>query len=414
MPRLSLAGSALCGIAGMPLSIDGSTPATFAGIPSGNWDWLQSGLGVGQADFAGTGDWRLYTYDPGTTTLTEILNLNPYEANRSSAGGNVWAIWTFGGGVGVRTSITGLGPFPAGQVLSVSRQGEIVLETAYLADSGIKVYSLGGSQIDQINGTLVYNDRLYARDGVLSYALTTTGWQLRDYRALTNLGFLQRGDGIDQLIPLVEGPDIWLLERNNIEQLTLRLKDSTTAWLVGVANPNEYLYPDVMLLSPGVARIAWSNTIGEDPDTLFVMDLTLATGANDLATVVAGALVFVPQAPLGTITVSGTVIPGGGGSGGGGSVGGSGSAGTAVLNKRAAPPPSVKPARRYPHVDQIKEFPVKQSLHLAWDRMSAHADSIQSLQAARTADAKTIADLRRAVAELARRAHVTFPGVDDV
>lgn len=409
MPRLSTLGSAIYGIADTP-NLDGSPVAAMAGFPtSGPWGWISPTVAFGPLApaFAST-DFSLYTYDPGGPTLTLI---DHYGANGTyvQAGGGNWACWV-SDGRGVKTNLPTLGPFPAGYVLAVSAQGEYALEAAFIADSGINVYAASGVQIDQISGTLTYNDRLRAVDGVLAYALTGQGWRLRDYRVSTNLSILVRSDAVDQCVPIVDGTDIWVLERNNVESLTLRKKDDTTAWLVRPPAVNEYLYPDAIRLSAGVVRIAWVNTIGEAADSLFVMDVTLATGANDLATVVAGALVFVPQAALGTTTVTGTISPGGGG---GWSPGGPSSPGRAVLNQRAAPPPPVRDPRRYPHVDQIQEFPTKQSLRLAWDQLGTQRETLTALQATIDAQAQELTDLRAQVAALARAGTVSFKGVTE-
>lgn len=371
MPRLSPAGSALMGIAGQALSIDGATPATFSGIQSGGWGWLSNTVIFGQDNIGGVA--RVHTYDVGSTALSLIANTG---ANWTVAGGGTYAYWV-GSGAGVGTNV-GVSVPAASFPLACSPLGDLaVLDVFQSASSGVRVYAQGGALLTVNNASLIYNGLAtscpaFLRDDILTYG-TAAGFQLCQYRPTPQfLSFLVRNDGVNWLTPVVDGTDIWVLERNNIGALTIREKTATTAWVV-VAGPSSVTFnPDVVLLSPGNVRIAWAETIGEERATLVVMDLDLATGANDVGVVVGTSLSFSPGAALSTTTVAGTLVPGSPASGGGGGPAGPGATGTpgaSVLAKRVAPPPPPAPTRVYPHVDEISHWPTQQSLRLAWDRV---------------------------------------------
>ncbi len=406
MPRLSALGSALMGAAGAPLSIDGATPATFSGVPAGYFQWYTNTVIFGQAEFV-AGTVHCYTYDVGSTTLTLVDSRG---ANWTIAGGGVWAAWL--GGTGVFGSLAAFTQ-PLGYAMHTSYAGETVLLASYASGSGLNFYNSGGTLIDAVSGTispsLPPNSSLFARDGLCAYNFGA-GYLLRDYLAQTNLSILQRGDMGNWMVPVVDGTDVWVLERTTISQLTIRKKDSTTAWVIEPSTPTVFA-PDVMRLSAGVVRVAWSTTAGEGAGDLIVVDLTLATGANTRGVVVGSALVFTPQAALGTMTVSGSISPGGGGGGGG--VSGGGSPGRAVINARVVAPPPVRDPRRYPHVDQIADFPTRQTTRLVWDQLGSHQETLTTVQATVASHAAEIAELRATIAKLTRTANATYKGAGD-
>ena len=305
MPRLNSTGSAVMGIGGISLSIDGSVPPLFSGVQSGGWDWFDDGVLFGQAD-VGSG-FRCYTYTVATPAVPPV-QVAASGGNVTAAGNSVWARFLTGG-TGVTTSYGG--SYPLAALADVSPTGHVVLIQNYQAGRGIQVYSSLG--VLQYTADVQINPQgnICLRGNVLTYR-DAAGWHLVDVSSGSAIAFTARTESINWMVPVtLTGGKIALLERS--ERLTIRYKDAVLGYVVQ-STPNTF-NPDAIELSAGIVRIAWSTTNGEGADNLQEMDLTLTNGVNQRGVVSGGTVVFSSRPALPTTSLPGTPVAGTDGTG---------------------------------------------------------------------------------------------------
>lgn len=287
MPVLNpTTGDAACGIGCIQISIQGGVPAALAGVIGGGCCWLTATKMIYQ-DCA---DAHLKTYDTGTTAIATVSTSG---ATKIGAGSGVWAAFLADGVSGVRTNVGGFGPFPAASLAAVGEDGSVAIVTTYQLGRGLTVYGPTGSVLSTIDITIFYP--VFAlRHGILAYSIGANTWVLRT-TAGVQLSYAQRSTGdTNWVVPVVSGDVVWVMERQG--DLTLRPKDSGLGYrLPGTAGVS--YNPDAIEVSPGVIRVAWADP-GDSVNSLRLLDVTLATGANTLGVPTAGVIVWTPQAAL--------------------------------------------------------------------------------------------------------------------
>lgn len=295
MPRLNTLGDAATGVGNIAIGINGATPAALAGILGGEPRWFRTTPSkriIFQNNTAGD----LSFYD---LTSLAVTSADPAGENRLGAGGSVWA--AFLTSTGTRTNVAGLGPFPAAALGDVSETGQVAINTSYSTGMGLQVYAASGVGLWALNPTLTGGTTVRCKDNYTAFS-DENGWHIWKNSPPALQSFTEQIDtSIVTVTPVVSGSNVLVLEGGN--RLTLRRKDSQQGYIITTGFA---FNPDVIELTPGVVRIAWSLTSGEAASDLVVMDLTLSSGANLLGTVVAGALVFVAGTPIKPTAMPGT------------------------------------------------------------------------------------------------------------
>lgn len=306
--RLNALGSATTGYA--TVGINGATPAALVGVFAGSRygpGWRSNTVIVYQSGGSGTGPWILDSYSTVTGLVT---NIDAVGLNNVGAGNGIYAAWL--SGTGVRTN-NGAGPFPAGALGDVSPDfGELVLIDTYPAVLGLTVYSAAGVAIYTDPTCFLTNaDVLRIRGHVLAYENRGL-WTLVNVLGTSLAYVLRINEPINWVTPIVLSTgEVLLLERSN--RLTLRYANRGIGWEIRPLGSLTF-NPDVIELTPGVVRIGWCTNSGESPDSLVIADLTLASGAFTISTVVGAVLVPVAQPTLAQMTFQ--VGPSTGGVGG--------------------------------------------------------------------------------------------------
>lgn len=308
--KFNSTGLALTGIGGAVgrVAVDGVVPAALGTMAGGGWGWLTDDIIAGPGDF-GSG-YLLRSYTISTLTVAD-LDPGVGDVNVFKAGNNVWA--AFLAGTGVWTSVAGLGPFPASSLADISPGGDIVLISVYQADRGVVVYNAGGSQTANRDVVLTLPS-IHARTGIVSYQ-TAASWQLMT-TAGVSVGYAPRTDAtVVSIVPCQVGSTVWVLEWAVGDTLTLRPAASGQGYTIASGVDNIF-NPDICDLSGGVVRVGWSTTTGEAHTDLRLMDLTLASGANTVATSAGGAgIVTTTGSPLSPAVFPVGAVVGGGGQG---------------------------------------------------------------------------------------------------
>lgn len=289
--RFSTLGSAAYGYGSV--AIDGSVPAalsTFgAGILYGP-AWLSTTKVLYQNNgVGGFGPSITESYDTGTLARATVDGAG---ANQICAGANNWATWL--AGRGVKTNIGALGTIADVTFGDVSTDhGELALWTHPQTGTGVKVYNATGTAVlFEDEAALIVGPPsvpFRIRGHILVY-FTTTGWQYQNVAGGSNLFAPRINESIGWITPVVTASGTQLvLERST--RLTLRYSAKPDGWEIA-PNGTFTENPDVMEISAGVIRIGWCANAGETADSLHIVDLTLATGAQRIGTVMAGAVVY--------------------------------------------------------------------------------------------------------------------------
>lgn len=288
MPRLNSAGSALCGIAGGQISIDGSIPAPLAGYTGGYWGWFDATHVYGPAD--GGSGWHVYQYQiSGSVSLVSAIGPNFF-----AAGGSVWAAATASSPSVVDTSVGGLGPFSGAYLADVSPDGQTVVIDNYQAGTGLSIYNASGSRILHLPAVTITQPYVRLRDNHLAYQ-DADGWHLVNVTTGATPLWYPRTDSVVTVVPVLVGSTLMVVELSN-NQLTARPASRATGYVVETGSNS--FNPDGVATSTAVLRMAYTSTLGEAPDSLIETDLTIATGANERGTVVGGVVVFQPGTPF--------------------------------------------------------------------------------------------------------------------
>lgn len=281
--RLSTLGDAVTGTS--TIGVNGATPAALVGVTGGS-KFGPAWLTDSQILYQNITGPILQSYDIGTTALATV---DAGGQNDLSAGAGKWA--AFLSGSGVRTNIS-VGPFATAALGDVSTDfGELAITLNYPTGPGITVYSSAGATLLSLPA-ITAGPIIRIRGHLMMYQAMTgqTGW----YMAHTLGGafaFAPRTDEpINWITPVTTASGKTLVMERS-DRLTLRYSDRGNGWQV-VAPGHNTFNPDVMEVSAGVIRLAWSVNQGESPDALELTDLTLATGATRNGVVVAGAIVW--------------------------------------------------------------------------------------------------------------------------
>ncbi len=280
--RLSTLGAAVTGTS--TIGVNGATPAALVGVTGGSKfgpAWLSTSKIAYQNVTAGA---IVQSYD---IVSTATATLSATGQNDLAAGNSKWA--KFLSGTGVTTNIS-VGPFATAALGDVSTDfGELAITLNYPSGPGITVYSSAGATLLSLPA-ITAGPIIRIRGHLMVYQSMTgvTGWFMANV-----LG------GAFSFAPRIDEPINWttpvttasgktlVMERSN--RLTLRYADKPNGWQIVAPGTNTF-NPDVMEVSAGVIRLAWSANQGESPDALQLTDLTLATGATRNGVIVAGAI----------------------------------------------------------------------------------------------------------------------------
>jgi hypothetical protein len=284
MPRLNVTGDALMGIGGLTgnISVNGSVPASLTTVAGGDWRWLTSGIIAGQAD-TGSGFGLYKVTLPNTLAALET----PIQAGINfSAGNSVWAVWRLPENGGVRTSVTNFGPFTNYGLGDVDFEGNFGFIQNRAEGRGLITYTSTGTRLASWDVQISF-PTIRLQDGLISYSTTGGQWHLRDVATGTLQSFANQAATVSAMVPAITGGITYVLEQRDAD-ITLRPATSGTGYVIAAAPA---FNSDVIELSAGVLRIAWSLTSGEGPTQLRMMDLNLNTGSNTLWSTASGSLV---------------------------------------------------------------------------------------------------------------------------
>jgi len=286
MARLNSSGSAVTGIAGGTIGIDGSRPAALASYVGGYWGWYDSTHIYGPASVSG-GHWQVYKYQVGGTAALVAATVSP---NAFAAGGTVWGAFTAASPPVVDTSLAVPHTAIAGAgLLDVSPDGEVCTVTAYASGMGITVYNSASATLLSRPSVQLVSPYGRCRDHYLSYQ-DKSGWHLVNVLTGATPDWFPRTDGVLIVIPVLVGGVLWVVEAG--ATLTARPANKATGYVIETA-PIFYS-PDAVATSSSVLRMAYGRTAGEPPADLLETDLTIATGANTRGTVSGGTIVRTP------------------------------------------------------------------------------------------------------------------------
>jgi hypothetical protein len=283
MPRLNTPGSAVCGIAGGQISVDGSIPSELSGAVGGYWGWLGTTVIAGPASLSG-GTWKIHQDNLSTHTVTD---LDSHAANFFAAGNGIWALWL--AGTGVVSNIPGLATQPNAGLGWVSRSGQTVLIDSRATSAGLSVYSAAGALLRALPAVSLVNQTVRLESDILSYQ-DANGWHLLNVVTGLTPAWYPRTDAVLIVVPVLLGTTLCVIEAGNAP-LTCRVAFSAQGYTVDT-HPT-FFNPDGIAIVSGVVRLAYGANAAESPDSLLETDLTMATGATVQGTVVAGSIVRV-------------------------------------------------------------------------------------------------------------------------
>ncbi len=296
MPRLNSLGSTVMGIAGSQASIDGATPAGLVGI-LGNADWFDATTVFGQDG----SDCQFY--DTGTDTQSLAVAGG---ANETWAGGGVWQRWLGGSGVLESNGLT----LPMAGAATVDRAGTSAVIIDRANGFGIRTYNAAGTALTSISAMPTVLEFTRCRDNVVSY-IDDAGWHLVNATTGAVLPFAARTAEVNFMTTATSGTRRMVLERDATDQLTLRQATAAQGFLI--ATGANLFNPDLVFLTSTTVRVAYSTGAGELASELVLWDINLNTGANQKATIVSGAPVFVNQPTLTLTQLPASAVPGSGG-----------------------------------------------------------------------------------------------------
>lgn len=279
--HLNAAGSAAYGFA--TVSVDGAVPA---GVPVANVGnptgpcWLDDTHLVYQ-------DWNgapfLQEFAIGGSTST----LDSQGSNLITAGNGKWAA-VLGGNV--RSNISGITSLPGAGQPSMSETGQLAVMAKLALGTGVTVYSATGATLFSDPTAMLASPYLTCRHGYVSWQ-DASGWHLVLLATGETPRWYPRTDGVLVVVPVLIGTVLWVVELNNA-QLTLRQADQQVGYAIRV-QPDNFFNPDAIQQSTGVCRVGMCANSGESTDSLVLIDVTVATGANRVGTVSGGGIVFV-------------------------------------------------------------------------------------------------------------------------
>jgi hypothetical protein len=295
MPKLNpVNGKSAMGVLSL-VSVDGVIPAPLVATEALGPHWLDAttDLLVYQQDSNQPAPF-LQTLDLDTSVLTTVSTTG---TSAMSAGGGVWAAYTAAGGV--RTNVTGFGPFPAAGLCEVSAEGHTALVNN-INSGGIAVYDETGAKIFAISAPVKGNYPQRLRGDILSWVTTdAAGWQMVDISTGDPVAWQRQTNGVFALIPVTLADGrlcvFEMTEEGANQVLWFRQASSATAYRIYTGPA---FLPDVIELSPGVVRMAWSVGAGEALTSLRVADLTIGGGGLEMGTTASGALVFSTEDPV--------------------------------------------------------------------------------------------------------------------
>jgi hypothetical protein len=169
----------------------------------------------------------------------------------------------------------------------VSPDGEFCLINAYQDAIGLTVYSALGAALVSLPTVVLKQNFVRLKSHLLLYR-DASGWVMNHV-----LG------GAFAFRPRINEPIFWIVPVTTAagktfvvevsERITLRYADRAEGYQL-MPDGTTTFNPDVIEVSAGVLRIGWSSTSGELPEHLTLMDVTIATGATQIGTVIAGSI----------------------------------------------------------------------------------------------------------------------------
>lgn len=290
------------------VSIQGATPALlagrFAGGPFGP-SWYTGTDIIYQDGGTGSGPYVLNSYNVTTPAVT---TQNGAGENFLAAGGGVWAARLdppppIGYVSGVRANIVisaSAAALAAADVKDVSVDGNVVLLDFFQQATGLTVYNDSGASIFTLPTVTITNPIVRLVGDLLSYQ-DAQGWHIKNITTGAFASWCPPLDAVAWLVPVtMSDGSLWVVEVTN-NLLRVRAATANTAWIAH--NAPTAFNPDAIAYSAGVMRLGWCLNAGESLDSLNLMDLTLATGANSLGVVSGGTVVFSSQAALSSTSV---------------------------------------------------------------------------------------------------------------
>lgn len=279
--HLNSTGSAAYGFA--TVSVDGGVPA---GVPAANVGnptgpcWMDDTHLVYQ-NWNGTPELDEFAIGGAASTL------DSQGSNLIAAGNGKWAA-VLGGNV--RSNISGITSLPGAGQPSMSETGQLAVMAKLALGTGVTVYSATGATLFSDPTAMLASPYLTCRHGYVSWQ-DASGWHLVLLATGETPRWYPRMDGVLVVVPVLIGSTLWVVELNNA-QLTLRQADQQVGYAIRV-QPDNFFNPDAIQQSTGVCRVGMCANSGESTDSLVLIDVTVATGANRVGTVSGGGIVFV-------------------------------------------------------------------------------------------------------------------------
>lgn len=282
--RFNTSGDAATGTS--TVGVNGATPAALVGVTGGSKfgpGWLTATKILFQNVTAGA---ILQSYDIVSLATATV---DAAGQNDLAAGNAKWG--RFLSGSGVKTNI-GVGPFATAALGDVSTDhGELAITLNYPSGPGITVYSSAGAtllSLPAVNAGPIIRIRghLMAYSNVVS----PVGWHMANVIGGSSAFAPRLNENINWITPVTTtSGKVLVLERS--DRLTLRYADSAQGWILVAPGTNTF-NPDVMEFSSGVVRVGWASNQGETPDSLTLIDITLATGATRNGVIGGGIIVW--------------------------------------------------------------------------------------------------------------------------
>lgn len=249
MARLSQSGSVLCGVAGVPASIDQVTVGHGAIGPNA---WIDRVASILQA------------CSPSGCRLIDQsgTELRAAGANFLAAGGGRWASFVNDAIHDSHGHVTG-NRYP----LAMSDDGELATFIYQQGDT-IEVTDADGALLLSLPVTIMDARGAFYRAGVLSFRQAGIDWRLINPRTQTDVPFKRRQDGVSQCVPLSVDGVLHVVEHDYEGAITIRPADSWLAFIVAAGPASDRFAIDARQLSNGQVCIVWNTTEAEQIGTL--------------------------------------------------------------------------------------------------------------------------------------------------
>ena len=268
------------------IAVQGAIPASQTGVEGGSVHWFSAteiifqSMGVGGVDPPSLISLVVSTDTPSTEDASG--------ANDLFAGGGVWGAWLAGSGF--RSSVGGLGPFADATVAYVSAEGQTVVIDSQQLSAGLTVYDDTGAEVLALPSVQLINSNVRLVDDILAYQ-DASGWHLVDVTDGSTPQWAPKLGPVGLLIPFYLGNTLWVLEAQ--DSVTVRQATKSQGYVI--EDQPIFFSPDVMALSANEVRVGYCTDQGESLSSLILVDLVVATGANEVGVVSGGTVVFTDE-----------------------------------------------------------------------------------------------------------------------